>query len=180
MSGLIGAIIAPRRPGDYRSDDLGDNTELSRAWRRTLHGNEIDVTMDRRAKGDTGADVESFAQARCKVLAPLVSRQGRLKLAALLKWENSWKAEVIRHALKIRNRDFIDIGANTGQTSLDFYAVSRGRRYIGFEPNPASFVSLSSLGQKNDFRNCVILPIGLSDKIKISDLNLYTQIGAHS
>ena len=93
-----------------------------------------------------------------------------------LKWECGWKAEVIRQILEINRGDFIDVGANIGQTLLDFNAAGIGSRYIGFEPNPASFVSLFTLVEKNNFKKCLILPVGLSDTTTI--LNLHSLIDA--
>lgn len=109
-----------------------------------------------------------------KLSGRMAASRGRLKLATLLKWENGWKTEVLRHALKLRNGDFIDIGANIGQTLLDFYAVGARGRYIGFEPNPTSFASLFTLVQENRFKNCITLPVGLSDTTAV--INLYTRI----
>jgi FkbM family methyltransferase len=99
-----------------------------------------------------------------------------LKPKALLTWEYGWKAEIIRKTLEMEDGDFIDVGANVGQTLLDFYAAGVGRRYIGFEPNPDSFASICNLAQENKFETCVILPIGLSDTLSV--LNLYWAFGA--
>jgi FkbM family methyltransferase len=99
-----------------------------------------------------------------------------LKPKALLTWTYGWKAEIIRQILEIEDGDFIDIGANVGQTLLDFYAAGAARRYIGFEPHPKSFASLCTLAWENDFENCVILPVGLSDTLSV--LNLYSVFGA--
>lgn len=99
-----------------------------------------------------------------------------LKPPALLTWEHGWKAEIIRRIFDIDEGDFIDIGANVGQTLIDFHAAGAGRRYIGFEPNPNSFTSLCIFAQENNFESCVILPVGLSDSMSV--LNLYSAVGA--
>jgi FkbM family methyltransferase len=90
----------------------------------------------------------------------------------LAKWERSWKSELIERALKIRDGDFIDIGANIGQTLLDFRAIGNRSRYIGFEPNPISFSYLLKLVREHGFTQCVVLPIGLSNNTTV--LNLYS------
>jgi FkbM family methyltransferase len=99
-----------------------------------------------------------------------------LKPAAILTWVNAWKAQIIRQVLDVKGGDFIDIGANVGQTLLDFYSTGASTRYIGFEPNPISYASLSTLVLENNFKNCVVLPIGLSDSLSV--LNLYSALGA--
>jgi FkbM family methyltransferase len=89
-----------------------------------------------------------------------------------LKWEYGWKAEVIHQILKISDGDFIDVGANIGQTLLDFNWGRIGGRYLGFEPNPASFVSLFELVEEKKINNCLILPVGLFDATKVLNLGL--------
>jgi FkbM family methyltransferase len=101
-----------------------------------------------------------------------------LKPRALLEWEYGWKAEVMRRILARRGGDFIDVGANVGQTLLDFFATGSAGRYFGFEPFPNSFASLSTLVRENAFEHCVILPIGLSDASSVT--TLYSDIGANT
>jgi FkbM family methyltransferase len=92
--------------------------------------------------------------------------------ATFPKSEPGWKIGVIRQILEIEEGDFVDVGANIGQTLLDFYATGIVRRYIGFEPNPGSFGSLFTLVQDYKFKNCLVLPVGLSDATRV--LNLYS------
>lgn len=99
-----------------------------------------------------------------------------LKPAVLLTWEFGWKADIIRRILGTYGGDFIDVGANVGQTLLDFCAAGAAGRYIGFEPNPNSFMSLCTLAWENQFKSCLILPVGLSDGLSV--LNLYSAVGA--
>jgi FkbM family methyltransferase len=76
----------------------------------------------------------------------------------------------------LENGDFIDIGANVGQTLLDFQAAGAPGRYLGFEPNPNSYASICTLAWENNFERCLILPVGLSESFSV--LNLYSAIGA--
>jgi FkbM family methyltransferase len=99
-----------------------------------------------------------------------------LKPAALLTWKYGWMAELIHRVLAEDEGDFIDIGANVGQTLLDFQAAGVMGRYVGFEPNPSSYASVSTLMRENSFPRCLILPVGLADRFSI--LNLYSAIGA--
>lgn len=99
-----------------------------------------------------------------------------LKPAALLTWEYGWMAEIIRVVVAMEKGDFVDIGANVGQTLLDFQAAGLDERYVGFEPNPNSYASICTLVLENDFDRCLVLPIGLSDSLSV--LNLYSAIGS--
>jgi FkbM family methyltransferase len=119
-------------------------------------------------------DMTDFIQRATRHWRRAVGRQ-HLTPAAAEKWEYSWKFEVIREILKVADGDFVDIGANIGRTLLDFYAAGGRGRYIGFEPNPASFVSLYSLVEENKFDKCLILPLGLSDRTMV--VNLHSAIG---
>ncbi len=93
---------------------------------------------------------------------------------ALFRWREGWKTEIIREIFKIEDGDFVDVGANVGQTLLDYCATGINCRYIGFEPNPSAFASLHTFVADNKIKNCVILPIGLSDAAAV--LNLYSQV----
>lgn len=102
-----------------------------------------------------------------------------LKPAALLRWEYSWKTEMIRRILETELGDFIDIGANVGQTLLDFYAAGvSNRRYIGFEPHPNSFASLRALVAENNFKDCIVLPVGMYESLCVVNLYAKPDIGA--
>ena len=93
---------------------------------------------------------------------------------ALFRWREGWKTEIIRRVFAIEDGDFVDVGANVGQTLLDYCAAGIKCRYIGFEPNPTAFASLHIFIRDNDLKNCVLLPIGLSDTASV--LNLYSQV----
>ncbi|MBD2434585.1 MULTISPECIES: hypothetical protein [Fischerella] len=48
----------------------------------------------------------------------------------LYHWQLTWKTETIRKLLPLKVGDFIDIGANIGQTLFDFLAVQHQCQYI--------------------------------------------------
>jgi FkbM family methyltransferase len=98
------------------------------------------------------------------------------KVAPLLTWKTDWKTHILDTVMRARPGDFIDVGANVGQTLIDFHAVGAGRRYIGFEPNPRSFSSLTNLIAENAFESCVVLPVGLWDRVSV--LMLYSTRGS--
>ena len=50
-------------------------------------------------------------------------------------WRPDWKTQLIRHFLEQRRGLFIDVGANVGQTLLDYLSCSPRHGYLGFEPS---------------------------------------------
>jgi FkbM family methyltransferase len=112
-------------------------------------------------------------QYKIKVGSKRLSIPGHLMPAARLvrDWAPGWKSEVIRQFLAASPGAFIDVGTNIGDTFLDFLdAAGYERQYIGFEPNPASALTLSSIIQSNQLSNASLVPVGLSEKSGIFEL----------
>ncbi|HVH81777.1 MAG TPA: FkbM family methyltransferase [Stellaceae bacterium] len=82
----------------------------------------------------------------------------------------SWKSQLIAKFVTANDGDFIDVGANTGQTLLEFLVADTASRYIGFEPNPEAFAVLFAADTGAKPGNRLILPFGLSDKTERVDL----------
>lgn len=59
---------------------------------------------------------------------------------------------------------FVDVGMNVGQTLLAVRATDASWEYIGFEPNPRSWLAASELVAANGFERCTIVPVGLADR----------------
>lgn len=78
---------------------------------------------------------------------------------------------ILKALCALRPGPFIDIGANIGQTLLKIKAIDLDIEYVGFEPSPACCAYLDVLIQRNQLRNCIILPVGAGDKQSI--LRLY-------
>jgi len=75
---------------------------------------------------------------------------------------------------KIKNfRTYIDIGASNGKTSFPY--VNKFKRIICFEPNPKSFVELSS----NERLECHNIALGDIEEIKTLIVNSETQNPEH-
>jgi len=85
-----------------------------------------------------------------------------------------WMDNILKVLLSKNNGDFIDIGANLGQTLLKVKNVDTNINYYGFEPNPVCFSYLNELIDANNFKNVQILPLALSNKTHILKLNLYS------
>jgi len=66
-----------------------------------------------------------------------------------------------------RTGTVIDVGANIGQTLLKIKSIDPQIDYLGFEPSPACIYYLDVLIRKNRLTNCVVVPLGASDKPSI-------------
>ena len=81
-----------------------------------------------------------------------------------------WMIDILKIVLPIDGKNFIDVGANIGQTLLKLRSVSSKINYIGFEPNPICVNYISKLIEENNFSNTQIIPSGISDKNEIGVL----------
>ena len=77
--------------------------------------------------------------------------QSILRLPAARKTEvryaaNGFKSTLIQKIRHIANiNQFVDVGANLGQTMLEVFSENHGIEYFGFEPNPQAFSCLQEL-----------------------------------
>ena len=75
-----------------------------------------------------------------------------------------WMSELFR-ALKLENSALlIDIGANVGQTLLKWKSIYPNNSYLGIEPLPVAYDYLCKLTQINQFKNCRLLNLAVSQK----------------
>lgn len=82
----------------------------------------------------------------------------------LTEFRSGWIGEVIKEVLRHEEGAFVDIGANVGQTLLQFLNVEpNGRTYIGFEPNVESFQFTYELIRRNQLGQCNVYPVAMSD-----------------
>jgi FkbM family methyltransferase len=81
-------------------------------------------------------------------------------------WQRSWKTELIKCLTSPNDGAFIDVGANVGQTLLDVLVSHPTVQYFGFEPNPSCVFYLKTLTKLNEFDNCQVIPVGLSDETR--------------
>ena len=77
---------------------------------------------------------------------------------------SGWIGHIIELVLRHEEGAFVDIGANVGQTLLQFLSVdTQGRNYVGFEPNVESFQFTHELIRRNQLHNCSVYPVAMSD-----------------
>jgi FkbM family methyltransferase len=86
-----------------------------------------------------------------------------------------WMYQLLERILKNKSGIFIDIGANIGQTLLKVKSVNQEITYYGVEPNPVCQFYLKELIRVNNFQSSFILPIGLSEKSRLTQLYYYSK-----
>jgi len=84
-----------------------------------------------------------------------------------------WMIDLLKIILQINSLKFIDVGANIGQTLLKLKSIDKDIEYVGFEPNPNCIFYLRTLINKNSIKNTVLVPIGISTKNMLGELNFY-------
>jgi FkbM family methyltransferase len=96
-------------------------------------------------------------------LSPAASR--------LRAWKPDWKTDAINRILTERPGLFLDIGANVGQTMLDYLSCPLRRGYVGFEPNPRACAIVQTLIRDNKLSDCVAVPVGLAETTGLRTLH---------
>lgn len=89
----------------------------------------------------------------------------------LIYWAPSWKTVLIRKLLSSRQGICLDVGANIGQTLLDYCASEHRHGYLGFEPLVTCADLLHTIIRDNGLADCRVLPAALSDRTSV--LKLY-------
>jgi FkbM family methyltransferase len=93
-------------------------------------------------------------------------------------WRPTWKTDLIRRLVSTDDGAFIDVGANIGQTLLDLRVSHPTVQYIGLEPNPSCVFYLRTLIKLNEFNNCQLIPVGLSDETRCVQFYLSKDVDA--
>jgi FkbM family methyltransferase len=94
-------------------------------------------------------------------------------LRALIEWRPDWKTRAIAAVLRDRNGVLIDVGANVGQTLLDFLAAPVRSTYLGFEPNVICYQHLAKIISDNGLRDCHLVPAALGARNGVATLYRY-------
>ncbi|MCB0397543.1 MAG: FkbM family methyltransferase [Flavobacteriales bacterium] len=73
-----------------------------------------------------------------------------------------------------KEKVFLDVGINLGQTLIKVKAVHQAIHYIGFEPNPQCVCYTNEVIKANAFGNTEIFPVGIGEQSTILKLNLFS------
>lgn len=85
-------------------------------------------------------------------------------MRAMLAWRADWKTEAVAKILEYRKGSFIDVGANVGQSLLDFLCAPARSSYLGFEPNLTCCRHLATFIAENRADGCRVIPAGLANR----------------
>jgi FkbM family methyltransferase len=96
-----------------------------------------------------------------------------LPAGTLLTIEEPWMGDVLLRLLPYFDGDFVDVGANVGQTLLQLRAIDLKRRYVGFEPNPNCASYVSELVRLNEFDATELVPVACGQDFGIRRLYFY-------
>ena len=99
-----------------------------------------------------------------------------------VRWKPGWRTDIMKHFSLVNSGDFIDIGANVGQTLYDYYSLNHRKKYYGFEPNSNCVATIERVIRRNRLENYFIAPVGLSDRNTLLPLYIDTaedQVIAH-
>ncbi len=102
-----------------------------------------------------------------KVKIPIIRKIGFVVSSEL------WMIPIIEKIISFKKGSFIDIGVNLGQTLIKVKSIETDIKYIGFEPNPVCVFYVRELIKVNGFKNCYIVPVGISNENKLVELNFY-------
>ena len=85
-----------------------------------------------------------------------------------------WMTFLLKKLSSFQSEDecFFDVGANLGQTLINYRTAEATKNYLGFEPDPYCIVYLKRLIELNKMTNTSIAPVGLSESERL--LKLYS------
>ena len=85
---------------------------------------------------------------------------------------SDWMTSLLKNLTKLQkeNEYFFDVGANLGQTLINYATVSKTKNYVGFEPDSDCVVYLKKLIELNNIDNALIVPVGLSEHNQLMKL----------
>lgn len=101
-----------------------------------------------------------------RMLIPLFKGIGLQNLGA----DEPWMRKLIEKLCRLKDGALIDVGVNIGQTLIQWKACNSNRPYYGFEPNPVCCQYVKELILKNNFQDCELFTVGLSDKNEVTVL----------
>lgn len=100
----------------------------------------------------------------------VATRNGRITIPGtpgtgwVLSWHPDWKTQLIDRCLAANPGLLIDVGANIGQTLLDYCNASQKAGYVGFEPSPRCVEHLRGIIADSGLDDCRIVPAALAER----------------
>jgi FkbM family methyltransferase len=107
-----------------------------------------------------------------KVVISANGREVSIPVNTYIQRDSGWKRDVLA-AMVSEGSGIIDIGANMGQTLVDWKLCGVSGQYVGFEPNHRAFELATEIIEANGYDDCLIVPCGLSDRNAIVKLFLH-------
>jgi len=101
-----------------------------------------------------------------KFIIPILGGVGSINLH----YRRDWMFFILSRLISMKSGSFLDVGANLGQTLITFKDTNNHGTYFGFEPNPLCVSYLSELVKANNFLNCFVIPVGLSNTNQLAKL----------
>ena len=83
-----------------------------------------------------------------------------------------WMASLLRKILPLKEGEFVDVGANAGQTLLRYKSLCPKGVYVGFEPNYYAAAYVQDILDLNGWTESIVVPAGIGDRNVISPLLL--------
>lgn len=111
-----------------------------------------------------------------QITIPIINEVG---VSNYLHLSEPWMQFVLKK-LYNREKTFLDVGINLGQTLIKLKSVEKDAGYIGFEPNPLCVNYANELISKNSFSNVTVFPVGISESSSVLKLNLFDEAGHDS
>jgi FkbM family methyltransferase len=83
-----------------------------------------------------------------------------------------WMASLLKRILPLKEGEFVDVGANAGQTLLRYKSLCPKGVYVGFEPNYYAAAYVQDIIDLNGWTESMVVPAGIGDSNVISPLFL--------
>ena len=83
-----------------------------------------------------------------------------------------WMGSLLRKILPLKEGEFVDVGANAGQTLLRYKSLCPEGVYVGFEPNYYAAAYVQDIIDLNGWKESIVVPAGIGDRNVISPLLL--------
>jgi len=104
-----------------------------------------------------------------EIIIPLQGKIGFNNLTI----SESWMIDIFEKLDFKKDKIFIDVGVNIGQTLIKLKTVYSDMAYVGFEPNSSCVYYVESLIKQNGWDNIHLVPSGISENVGLGILEHY-------